>query len=58
MYYCNSFNLNVYIIMNDLDEMVETMSDKDVRDYLESCDADMYCCSPDCLDNQYLDGGL
>lgn len=44
--------------MNDLDEMVETMSDKDVRDYLESYDADMYCCSPDCLDNQYLDGGL
>lgn len=44
--------------MNDLDEMVETMSDKDVRDYLESYDADIYCCSSDCLDNQYLDAGI
>lgn len=44
--------------MDDLDEMVETMSDKDIRDYLENCDADIYCCSPDCLDNQYLDAGL
>ena len=44
--------------MNDLDEMVETMSDKDVRDYLESCDADMYCCSTDCLERFYLDAEL
>lgn len=58
MYYYSNFNFNTYVIMNDLDEMVETMSDKDVRDYLESYDADIYCCSPDCLDNQYLDAGI
>lgn len=44
--------------MNYLDEMVETMSDEYIKDYLESCDADIYCCSSDCLDNQYLDAGL
>ena len=44
--------------MNDLDEMVETMSDKDVRDYLESYDADIYCWTSDSLDNQYLDPGI
>ena len=58
MYYYISCNNNNYNTMNDLDEMVKTMSDKDVRDYLESCDADIYCCSPDCLDNQYLDAGI
>lgn len=60
MYYLfyYSFNYNAYIIMIDLDEMIETMSDKDIKDYFEICDADMYCCSSDCLEKQYLDAGI
>ena len=30
----------------------------DVRDYLESYDADIYCCSADYLDSRYIDAGI
>ena len=44
--------------LSKLNEMVETMSETYVTDYLKSVDADIYCCSPDCLDTSYLDANI
>ena len=42
-----------------MDETIfEQLSDVEIKEWLEEDYADMYCCSPECLELPYIDADL
>lgn len=41
-----------------VEDIFAQMTDEEIQEWFEGYEADIYCCSPECLELPYLDAGL